>query len=185
MCYKKILNRCPILQFLILFKQAVALFEPDYYKSINHKQRVQFHLYLQIAGILCTSIGFVAIYVNKNLAGKHHFKSYHGICGLIMMIFVCLVGVGGCLCYYSFRLRSYIRPVLLKIYHSFGGILALVVGDLTVILGFYSHWFEKNGNKNLIWPIIFAIVLSNVLLLRRSVSTLRERVMSIFVRNNL
>lgn len=161
------------------------MFEPDYYKSISHKLRVQFHLYCQIAGIVCTAIGFVAIYVNKNLAGKQHFKSYHGICGLVMMIFVCLVGVGGSLCYYSFSLRSYIRPVLLKIYHSSGGILSLIVGNLTVILGFYSHWYEKNGNRNLIWLIISVICISTLLILKRSVATLKDRVLSVFVRNNL
>lgn len=172
-------------QFLVLFPQAIALFEPDYYRSINHKQRVQFHLYTQIAAIVCTAIGFVAVYVNKNLLGKHHFKSYHGICGLAVMILVFVVGLGGSLAFYSFSLRSYIRPVLLKIYHSFGGILTIIVGNLTVILGFYSHWYSKNGNVNLIWVIISVLVLSSILLLRRSVLTLKDRVMSIFVRNNL
>lgn len=169
----------------MLFPQAIALFDPEYCKSLSHKQRTQFHLYCQIAGIVCTIIGFIAIYVNKNLHGKHHFYTYHGICGLIVVIFVSLVGIGGSLAYYSFSLRSYIRPVLIKIYHSFGGILTVIVGNLTLTLGFYSNWFKKNGNTNLIWIIITVLLLSTLLVLRKSVATLKERVVSTFGRNSL
>lgn len=182
------INALYFFQFLVLFPLAIALFEPDYYKSINHKQRVQYHLYCQLVGISLTVIGFFAIYVNKNLTHKspvHHFKSYHGICGLIVTIFICVVGLGGSLAYYSFSLRAYIRPVLLKIYHGFGGILALIIANITVVLGFYSNWYRKNGNPHLIWAVIVVIVLNTLLVLRKSMLTLKDRVMSVFVRNSL
>lgn len=96
-----------------------------------------------------------------------------------------VIGLGGALAYYSLRLRAYIRPVLLKIYHSFGGIVTLVVAHLTLILGFYSNWYRKNGNTDLRWLIISVIILSTVLVLRKSLLTLKDRVLSMFDRNSL
>lgn len=169
----------------MLFPQAITFFEQDYYKNINHKQRVQYHKYVQIAGIICTAIGFIAIYVNKNLHSKHHFKSYHGIAGLIVVILVCLVGLGGALADYSFSLRNYVKPVYIKIVHSFAGILLIIVANLTVILGLYTHWFAKFGNVNLIWPIIVVISINSLLVLRKAVATIKDRVMSTLERSTL
>lgn len=147
---------------------------------------MKYHLICQIAGIICATTGFIAIYVNKNLTGHtHHFYTYHGLCGLIVCIMLAVIGIGGALAYYSFRLRAYIRPVLLKIYHSFGGMLVLIVGSLTVILGFYSNWYRKNGNPDLRWFIFPVIVISSLLVLRNSLYTLKDRVMSMFGHNSL
>lgn len=41
------------------------------------------HLWTQVASIMCVSLGFAAIYVNKNIHGKNHFTSLHGKLGLV------------------------------------------------------------------------------------------------------
>lgn len=169
----------------MLFPQAIAFFDSDLHSSFSHKERVKYHLYCQVAGIICAFIGFIAIYVNKNLYGKNHFTSYHGLSGLLVMIVVAFVGIGGSLTYYSFSLRTYVRPVVLKIFHSGGGILTLIAGGLTVILGLYSHWYQKFGAASLIYPTFFLIIFNTCLILRRSAFTLKERITSTFVRNNL
>lgn len=161
------------------------VFNADQFPSINHKQRVKTHWVMQAIAAICYTIGFLSVYINKNLHGKPHFTSYHGLCGLVCTILLCFVSLGGGLTYYSFRLRSYIRPVLLKIFHAFGGMLLLVIGNITVILGLYTHFFKKFGNESFIFIFSSIIVFSTVVTLRHSISTLKERVLSTFVRNSL
>lgn len=63
--------------------------------SVLSKKR-SVHSYGMIIGCVSAIIGFVVIYVNKNLANKTHFHSWHGKFGLatfIVMIVQCLLGL--------------------------------------------------------------------------------------------
>lgn len=170
-----------------MFPQAIAVFDPEYYTSkLTLKKRAQYHLYIQLTGIVCATIGFIAIYVNKNLTGhKHHFYTYHGLFGLIVMILLGVMAIGGVMAYYSIRLRTLIRPVLLKTIHSIGGILTLILGNVTVILGFYSNWYKKRGTMDILWVVYPLMIISIILVLRKSVPTFWDRILGIFGRNNL
>lgn len=39
---------------------------------------IQNHLWIQVASTVCVALGFLAIFWNKVLHGKVHFKSLHG-----------------------------------------------------------------------------------------------------------
>lgn len=53
------------------------------------------HLWTQVAAIVCVSLGFAAIYINKNIHGKSHFTSLHGKMGLVTYILsLTAVGLG-------------------------------------------------------------------------------------------
>lgn len=41
------------------------------------------HMWIQVAAIVCISLGFLTIYINKNMHAKHHFTSLHGKVGLV------------------------------------------------------------------------------------------------------
>lgn len=161
------------------------VFNAEQYPSINHKQRVKTHWVMQGIASICFTIGFLSVYINKNLHGKPHFMSYHGLCGLASMILLCFVCCGGGFTYYAFRLRGYVRPVLPKIFHAFGGMMFLIIGNITMVLGLYTHFFKKFGNERLIFIFSTIIVLSTILTLRHSIGTLKERILSTFVRNSL
>lgn len=44
------------------------------------------HFWTQVAAIVCVSLGFAAIYINKHIHGKSHFTSLHGKMGLVTYI---------------------------------------------------------------------------------------------------
>ena len=51
--------------------------------------------------ILLISIsGLAAIYVNKERSGKDHFTTWHGLIGIITMVYSCAQSVGGALAKY-------------------------------------------------------------------------------------
>jgi hypothetical protein len=70
--------------------------------------------------------GFAAIYLNKEIADKPHFKTWHSRVGLAALLGSLLVAVGGIAAKYSSSLKNYIRPINVKLYHA---TLALIGND--------------------------------------------------------
>lgn len=152
------------------------MFNSDYYTVTTHKKRSRVHLYMQLIASVCAAIGFIAIYVNTNSMGeKHHFNTYHGIFGLIVMIMIGINGIGGASVYYASRIGFLARSDIFKTLHSIGGVLIFILGNLSVILGFYSKWYEKKGFPQLRFFIIPLMCLSTILVLKKCLLTLKDR----------
>ena len=56
---------------------------------------MQLHWILNTFSLLAACGGFGAIYLNKEVAGKAHFTSYHGKFGLASCVGVILAALGG------------------------------------------------------------------------------------------
>merc|ERR1711944_35944 len=72
--------------------QAIAIFSPE--SSLLHNSqrsdKVQLHWILNLFAMLAAAGGFGSIYLNKEIAGKKHFTTWHGTFGLITFIGVFL-----------------------------------------------------------------------------------------------
>ena len=73
--------------------------------------------------MLAAAGGFGSIYLNKEIAGKKHFTTWHGFFGLLTCIGVLLAGAGGLLAKYNSWIKSYVRPINVKLYHATGALL--------------------------------------------------------------
>ena len=73
--------------------------------------------------MLAAAGGFGAIYLNKEIAGKKHFTTWHGTFGLLTVIGVLLAAVGGLVAKYSLLVKNFMKPINVKLYHATGGML--------------------------------------------------------------
>ena len=122
--------------------------------------------------MLAAAGGFGSIYLNKEIAGKKHFTTWHGFFGLLTCIGVLLAGAGGLLAKYNGWIKNYVRPINVKLYHATGALLGrtrsrhfspyqpsyvLAVFSLamtTMCLACYSNWF-KNRVDGFLWRCMF------------------------------
>lgn len=117
--------------------------------------KVRIHWILQTSAIVCASLGFTAIVINKIQNGKEHFKSWHGTFGLITMIY-CIVqaSCGVLLLYPQAAKRWNWKLIQLKVYHATFGLLGFTLACFTVILSLYSNFAVANI-KDVAWAVCF------------------------------
>ena len=104
------------------------------------------HQALNIAAVVFAILGFCVIYYNKDVNDKPHFTTWHGLLGLITVIFITGQSLGGDIVKYE-----WIRRILgvkislgkLKIYHATSGLVAFTLVVTTMMLALYSTWFTS------------------------------------------
>ncbi len=90
------------------------------------KTKRYIHWILQTLGSLLALSGICVESINYS--GKH-FHTNHAILGLISGIFLLIGLLNGCAAFWSVELRNLFRPVVLKCFHNFIGMMAIVVGN--------------------------------------------------------
>jgi len=95
---------------------------------------------------MCAFAGLAAIYVNKERSGKDHFTTWHGLIGIITMVYSCAQSVGGALAKYYKYVGKIIKVRLadLKLYHATSGLLLYTLVTASLLLGLWSNWAAKS-----------------------------------------
>lgn len=77
---------------------------------------------------------------------------------------VLCAALGGILAKYSYKLKDWIKPLNLKLYHATGGMIVYILAMATIALATYSNWFHNRMGKYpwvgrlCLWiPVILAI----------------------------
>jgi len=142
--------------FCLLMSQAIAIFSPE--SSLLHNSqrsdKVQLHWILNLFAMLAAAGGFGSIYLNKEIAGKKHFTTWHGTFGLITFIGVFLAAAGGILAKYNGWIKNYVKPINIKLYHATGALLVFTLAMTTMCLACYTNWF-KNRVEGFLWRCMF------------------------------
>lgn len=130
------------LAFTFFMTEAILLFSPhgSPVRKLAHKTKGRIHWMLQCLCVTCAAAGLVVIIYNKDLNGKPHLTSWHGLLGLIT---VCVVGLQSLaavpLIYHS--LAKGWSLAKLKRYHAASGLVTYLLGSGTLLLGLCSAWF--------------------------------------------
>jgi Eukaryotic cytochrome b561. len=137
-----------VLQSLLLMAEAVMIMSQGNIiaSNLSRQRRVQLHWILQASAAAFIFAGFLVIVINKNLHSKNHFKTWHSVIGLVFLVFVGVTSSGGVVTLYSLRLKQYVKPAKMKLFHNVLGVLTFVIGVASEMFGIYSHWFARHAS---------------------------------------
>jgi len=142
--------------FCLLMCQAIVIFSPEssLLQSASRQDKVQLHWILNVFSLLAAAGGFGAIYLNKEIASKPHFTTWHGKVGLATCLGALLAALGGLGAKYSSYLRSFAKPINVKLYHATGSLIVFTLSMITMCLACYSNWF-RNRVDGFLWRCAF------------------------------
>lgn len=135
--------------------------------NLSHQKRVTTHWVIQAVAMVLITIGQSAIYVNKDLNGWPHFQSTHSLFGLVTFLLALGATLGGTLTKYSFQLKSFVKPAMLKVGHGFAGITVYVLAVATIFLGLNQSWTDY-GDMQLKFGILGAFLATTVYVVSKS-----------------
>ncbi|KAF9159722.1 hypothetical protein DFQ26_006222 [Actinomortierella ambigua] len=138
----------PILMglFGLLATEAILVLQPK--ELARHRRSLKtVHAVLHGVTLVLLTVGFWAVYANKTMQNKIHFKSNHAWWGLATMfsIFVQLV-FGVLVGYYPRLLRNFGQPRVLRMHRVFGYI-SIALLWVTLWLGTITNWMNRNFDK--------------------------------------
>lgn len=130
------------LAFLFFMTEAILLFSPhgSPVRKLAHKTKGRIHWVLQCLCVTCAAAGLVVIVYNKDLNGKPHLTSWHGLFGLITMCVVGLQSLAAVPLIYHSLAKGW-SLAKLKRYHAASGLVTYLFGSGTLLLGLCSAWF--------------------------------------------
>ncbi|XP_075688044.1 transmembrane reductase CYB561D2 [Rhinoderma darwinii] len=155
------------LAFSFFMTEAMLVFSPDasLLRSFSRKVRVRAHWILQLLSVLCAILGLGIIYYNKSLHGKPHFSTWHGLLGLLTVLWALIQNVGGITLLYP-KLAQRWALSTRKLYHATSGLLLYLLGCASLFLGMSSLWFSANVTGSswylcVLCPVLTGLVVMN------------------------
>ncbi|NWY17332.1 C56D2 protein, partial [Aphelocoma coerulescens] len=154
-------------QFSFLMTEALLIFSPEtsLLRSFSRKVRVRAHWALQLLALLCALLGLGIITYNKHLNGKGHFVTWHGLTGLLAVLYAGGQCAGGVLLLYPKLMKNWTLAKL-KLYHATSGLVGYLLGCASLMLGMCSLWFTTTVTGAswylaMLCPVITSLVIMN------------------------
>uniref|UniRef100_A0A8B9Q106 ascorbate ferrireductase (transmembrane) n=1 Tax=Apteryx owenii TaxID=8824 RepID=A0A8B9Q106_APTOW len=154
-------------QFSFLMTEALLVFSPESspLRSFSRKVKVRVHWALQLLALLCALLGLGIISYNKHLNGKAHFVTWHGLTGLLTVLYASMQCAGGVVLLYPKLMKNWTLAKL-KLYHATSGLVGYLLGCASLMLGMCSLWFTTSVT-GISWyllmlcPILTSLVIMN------------------------
>lgn len=110
--------------------QSILAFYSENVWSKQHTRQTHktLHWILQALGSSAAIAGMVIEFYGKWQSSRSHFVSTHAILGLVAFILTLLGIFNGVSALWSVEMRTYVKPVYLKMVHNITGIAAFVLG---------------------------------------------------------
>ncbi|NWT66688.1 C56D2 protein, partial [Prunella himalayana] len=154
-------------QFSFLMTEALLIFSPEtsLLRSFSRKVRVRVHWALQLLALLCALLGLGIITYNKHLNGKGHFVTWHGLTGLLAVLYTGGQCTGGVLLLYPKLMKNWTLAKL-KLYHATSGLVGYLLGCASLMLGMCSLWFTTTVTGAswylaMLCPLVTSLVIMN------------------------
>ncbi|KFW74693.1 Cytochrome b561 domain-containing protein 2, partial [Manacus vitellinus] len=153
--------------FSFLMTEALLIFSPEtsLLRSFSRKVRVRAHWVLQLLALLCALLGLGIITYNKHLNGKGHFVTWHGLTGLVAVLYAGGQCAGGVLLLYPKLMKNWTLAKL-KLYHATSGLVGYLLGCASLMLGMCSLWFTTavtgaSWYLAMLCPLLTSLVIMN------------------------
>ncbi|XP_074692553.1 transmembrane reductase CYB561D2 isoform X2 [Strix aluco] len=154
-------------QFSFLMTEALLIFSPEtsLLRSFSRKVKVRAHWALQLLALLCALLGLGIITYNKHLNGKAHFVTWHGLTGLLTVLYASGQCAGGVLLLYPKLMKNWTLAKL-KLYHATSGLVGYLLGCASLMLGMCSLWFTASVTSvawylAMLCPLLTSLVIMN------------------------
>ncbi|XP_046631848.1 transmembrane reductase CYB561D2-like isoform X1 [Daphnia pulicaria] len=150
------------LSMLFLANELVMIFSPYWSllpKRFQKQLFMDFHTYGQVVAFIGYSIGFAAIYINKEDNEKPHFKSWHGLLGLIQAIIITSQLSLGSLAKYARYIPLKLNVGKIKGFHNLLGAVAILFTSLNMITACFTNFFSSQTHILLAYVFSAAFVL--------------------------
>ncbi|XP_030061478.1 transmembrane reductase CYB561D2 [Microcaecilia unicolor] len=155
------------LAFSFFMTEAVLVFSPEssLVRSFSRKIRVRIHWAVQLLTLFCALLGLAIISYNKHINSKPHFVTWHGLIGLITVLFIGLQCVAGTTLLYPKLLKNW-SLAKLKTYHATSGLVGYLLGCCSLFLGMCSLWFTASVTGvswylSILCPVLTGLVIMN------------------------
>lgn len=162
-------------QYVLMMSEAILVLATGNFltRRLSHRANKHLHWILQAIGLILNLVGIIMIYRVK---GKH-FRSIHAIMGLSSLVIVCVVTICGYPVWIAWKLRRFVRPVVVKLVHDFLGIAGFVIGMATQCYGYKKNWLYNVTQVEHIGTIMLVLTaLITVLSLRGALVSLGRKV---------
>ncbi|XP_032996505.1 cytochrome b561 domain-containing protein 2 [Lacerta agilis] len=155
------------LAFSFLMTEALLTFSPEssLLQSFSRKAKVRFHWALQLLSLTCAVLGLAIISYNKYRKGKDHFVTWHGLTGLLTVLYASMQCMGGLALLYPKLMKNWTLSKL-KLYHATSGLIGYILGCASLMLGMCSLWFTISVTGvswylSMLCPILTSLVIMN------------------------
>ncbi|XP_061473850.1 transmembrane reductase CYB561D2 [Rhineura floridana] len=155
------------LAFSFLMTEALLAFSPEssLLRSFSRKARVRFHWALQLLSLTSAVLGLAIISYYKYLKGKDHFVTWHGLTGLLTVLYASMQCMGGLALLYPKLMKNWTLTKL-KLYHATSGLIGYILGCASLMLGMCSLWFTVSVTGVswyllMLCPILTSLVIMN------------------------
>jgi len=122
----------PLLEVVFYITAVVGVLQPQsrqWADKRDHSSIITKHGYWQLAAMACVAAGTAVMYVNKELKGKQHLKSWHGVLGAVATLWWAVQVIAGTMVWYFPRAVPGGPKSLRKAYfmHKLFGYLSLLL----------------------------------------------------------
>ncbi|XP_068109107.1 transmembrane reductase CYB561D2 [Hyperolius riggenbachi] len=155
------------LGFSFFMTEAILVFSPDssLLRSFSRKSRVRVHWVLQLLSVICALLGLGVIYANKVFQEKPHFSTWHGLVGLLTVLWALVQNFGGVTLLYPKLFQRWTLATR-KLYHATFGLLGYLLACTSLLLGMCSLWFTASVTGFswylcVLCPILTGLVIMN------------------------
>lgn len=143
----------------------------------SHDKRVYAHWVSQTLALILITIAQASIYTNKNNNGYPHYQTIHSYCGLATYVGTLIATFGGIANNYSNSLKSFIKPIQIKVGHGMLGSLLFVFAASTICLGINQTWTNE-ADAQLKLATMAILIISSLYVVSKSIKTALSRLAS-------
>lgn len=133
---------------LFVMNEAILLFSPTWgLLPIKYQKKLYLdaHSYLETVAVAAYAFGFYAIYQNKEDNEKPHFKSWHGLFGLILSVLILMQMTIGTVAKYASLLPVKLNVARFKTLHSCLGVFVVLFTVINMVTSCFTNFFVSQS----------------------------------------